>query len=400
MEKDYPFSLSKIFTAVTSTVNRDKIFTVALADICNLISADAAITAFIEMGDENVEVKRTGFYDGHNNGLESWRIAEAKSFAEEVYRKSASSKAESENMEPETKKVNRHLLLQIVFNTGERKRLGVFAVSRQEGKAFSQEDIAFFKLIGGQFGVAVTNARIFEEVLKDGLLCTLEQKNLTGRLLRSQEEERKRIARELHDDTCQSLSNVLLRMDILKAKIPPRLEPARTACDELKETVTKALEDVHQMAFDLRPSMLDDLGLVPAIRWYTKEFKEQSGITVGFELGGEEKKLSSEREIVIFRIVQEALTNIRKHAETEKASVLMDFREDKVIVEVEDRGRGFNVDEALDSSTSRKALGVLGMKERAELLGGNLVIHSSPGTKTLIKLEIPVSFGEGRLYDG
>jgi signal transduction histidine kinase len=389
MKKDYLTSLSKILTGITSTLNRDKIYTVALSEIRDLFSADAAMAAFVE-NDEGIDIRWCDYCDEFDKGAESAWLAEVKDFALGVFSKSGSG-ASGEMMELVAGVACGKCILKHSFEVGDRAQLGVLLISRAKPKEFTEEEMALFGVIANQFSVAVTNAKIFEEVLREGLLCTLEQKNLTGRLLRSQEEERKRIARELHDDTCQALSNVVLRMDMFCSQIPSDVSQAKAACKELKGIVTKALDGVHQMAFDLRPSMLDDLGLVPAIRWYTKEFTEQSDINVDLELKGITKKISSEREIVIFRIIQEALTNIRKHANTDGASVLLYFMDGKVIVEVEDKGKGFNVDEILDNSASRKALGILGMKERAELLDGKLTVYSKPGKKTVVKLEIPVS---------
>ncbi len=209
-------------------------------------------------------------------------------------------------------------------------------------------------------------------------------------LLKALEEERRRISRELHDDTQQALTSIILRLDMLKASLETDPAAARRAIDDLKEIAENALEGVHAMALNLRPTMLDDLGLIPTIRWYINGNFKDCGLAIDFRVRGPERKLPGDVELVILRIVQEALANVAKHANASEVKVEIAFGEEEVSVDVRDDGVGFSVERALADSVEREALGLFDMRERAEIVGGELRIESEEGTGTSVSLVIPL----------
>ena len=210
----------------------------------------------------------------------------------------------------------------------------------------------------------------------------------------AQEEERRRLARELHDETSQALTafSVALETAIIA--------PATTA-DEVKERLApinsmavEMLQEVQRIILDLRPAILDDLGLVQAIDWYAEARLKPLGIQVGLEIVGTEKRLPSEVETAIFRIAQEAISNIGKHAHAENVSIGLDFKDSTVGLDIEDDGRGFEPEITIDEKKVRTSFGLLGIRERAALFGGSMKVQSRPGQGTKITVQI---FCEPRL---
>lgn len=217
-----------------------------------------------------------------------------------------------------------------------------------------------------------------------------ERSELLGKVISAQEEERKRIARELHDDTSQALAALVMALDRAASHPNAEAEHLRAQLAESKALAVKTLDSIHQLIFDLRPSVLDDLGLPAALRWYAESRLSNQGIKVRFEETRAEKRLPPQIETALFRIGQEAITNIARHAEAENVVIGMDFRDYSLILEIEDDGKGFDPVN-LDSSEARKrGFGLLGMKERVNLLGGKMDIESHPGSGTHIVLEIPL----------
>jgi signal transduction histidine kinase len=200
----------------------------------------------------------------------------------------------------------------------------------------------------------------------------------------AQEAERKRIARELHDETAQALVIVARHLEDLAAG------KSRLSAEDIRGEVRKILEGVRHFSQELRPSILDDLGLVPAIKWLASDLTKNYGITVITEFKGDQHPLSNETELNLFRIIQEAFTNVRKHSEAKEASITLSFTEDKVIIVIRDNGKGFNMPGRMGDFARTGKLGLNGMQERAQLLGGNINIESQPGKGATIKIVIPV----------
>lgn len=263
--------------------------------------------------------------------------------------------------------------------------LGVLNVAARKGddrRSFTEDRLQLLTAIGQQVGVAVENARLYEELQRKEAL----RGQLIEQLWTVQEEERRRIARELHDQTSQSLTSLLVGLKML-AETSQSPEVARQAA-QLRAIAAQTLEGVHHLAVQLRPSDLDDMGLVAATEHMAKTFAGGLGLGVHFQaLGMEGQRLPPAVETTIYRIVQEALTNVVKHANAANVDILLEHRGDRVVALVEDDGHGFDVDSALGRGRGR--LGLFGMQERAALVGGRLTVESSENGTTVV-VEIPL----------
>ena len=204
------------------------------------------------------------------------------------------------------------------------------------------------------------------------------------------EEERMRIARDMHDGPAQSMANLVLQAEILERLLDRNPKQLVTELAEFKNSVRNALEETRQLIFDLRPMTLDDLGLVPTLRKFIKEYGDRYGLATRFNVVGQERRLPGNTEGVLFRIVQEALTNVHKHARAKMAEVTMNLQPSRVSVTVKDDGQGFDVARTEANLHKNKNLGLLSMRERAELEKGTLEIRSQPGRGTEVKVEIAV----------
>jgi signal transduction histidine kinase len=203
-------------------------------------------------------------------------------------------------------------------------------------------------------------------------------------VVEAQETERSRLARELHDETGQALTSILLGLKPLEEALAD--QPTRDALVELREHVVSALQDVRRLAVELRPAVLDDFGLVPALERLIDSFGEQTNVRVDFRSGLGETRLPSEVETTLYRIVQESLTNIVKHAKARSVSISLTRRGSAVAVVIEDDGAGFD-----QRMVRQEGIGLLGMRERLALLDGRLEIESRPGAGTTIVAEVPAA---------
>jgi signal transduction histidine kinase len=217
-----------------------------------------------------------------------------------------------------------------------------------------------------------------------------EREAMRGELLRkiitAQEDERKRLARELHDETSQSLAALAMGLDAASDAIRGGGQPR---LDEVKAIAKRTLEDVHRLIFDLRPSVLDDLGLLSAIEWYAERALREKGVSVRCECEEGAARVSPEMETALFRIVQEALSNVARHAQASAVLVELGMDGADLRVSIEDDGQGFDPGAPV-SEEDRKHWGLLGIKERAEILGGTAKIESAVGKGTRVEVRIPL----------
>lgn len=231
---------------------------------------------------------------------------------------------------------------------------------------------------------AEENAALYREVqAKDAARGELLKKVITA-----QEEERRRIARELHDETSQNLSVLAMGLETAGTAAGDEAH-ARDNLGGLRDLAVRTLDGVHRLVYDLRPSVLDDLGLLAGLRWYAESRLEPLGIRVSLMISGEERRLPGDLETAIFRIGQEAISNIARHANASNAFLIVHFHGDRVTLEVEDDGEGFDASDAVAGSEDH-GWGLLGIRERAGLFGGSLEITSTRGTGTHVEVSIPV----------
>ena len=211
-------------------------------------------------------------------------------------------------------------------------------------------------------------------------------------ITRAQEEERKRIARELHDDTAQDLVVLSRQLDSFVVSAINHLSTEDISYVEgLRQQTEGILDGVHRFSQDLRPSVLDDLGLVPALEWLTSDLTNHFGIAIALEVLGSVHRFPPEIELILFRIAQEALRNMWKHSEASKAWVTVEFGDDKTVLTVKDNGRGFELPERIEDLAIAGKLGLVGMQERAQLIGGRLTLQSEPGKGTTVIVQAPVN---------
>ena len=223
----------------------------------------------------------------------------------------------------------------------------------------------------------------------NGMLDSLESyrqrlRDVAARALAAEEEERKRIARELHDDTAQSLAALMLRLRLARNQEDP--EARARSLDELREEVGEALERIRRFARGLRPPALDELGLVPALESHVRGLSEAAGIPVRMEAESVDGLLSPHAELALYRIAQEALSNAIRHARASNVRVSIRRRAGSVVLTVRDDGRGFSV--AAMREGDRPGMGLFGMEERAAYLGGRVEIRSRPGRGTVVRATI------------
>lgn len=214
---------------------------------------------------------------------------------------------------------------------------------------------------------------------------------LGQRIIKMQEDERKRVAREIHDGPAQDLANVVLKAEICERLFDVnRMDELRVELQELKSAVKESLTEIRKIIHNLRPMVLDDLGLVPAVKRLIEEAQEQSGIEIQFSLIGSESRLDSAIEIAVFRVVQEAINNTRKHANASRAQVKLEFLTDRVSAVIEDNGDGFDMGQLNQTLAGGDHFGLYGMRERVELLGGTFRIRSKKGEGTRVSVMIPL----------
>jgi two-component system sensor histidine kinase DegS len=232
----------------------------------------------------------------------------------------------------------------------------------------------------------------FEHVARDITEEKRRQENILSyarQITRTQEEERKRIARDLHDDVSPLLLVLIQKLDNLASGQRPKVSALKENLQGLREQAVEALESLRSCAQGLRPRIIDDLGLVAAIEWIGDGLERDQGISTSVEVLNIERDISPETQIVLFRIAQEALNNIRKHAQASRVNIKMEDRDNDIIMTITDDGKGFEVPERAEDMVSAGRLGLMGMYERARLLNGDLQILSEPGKGTKLTVRLP-----------
>jgi two-component system, NarL family, sensor histidine kinase DevS len=250
--------------------------------------------------------------------------------------------------------------------------IGVVVAHDKSGPtpAFTDDDLRLAETFASRAAIAVDlSQRVSRDVVRH--------------VVAAQELERARLARELHDETGQALTSILLGLKSLEDA--PAGDDGRAALAEVRELVVSTLQDVRRLAVELRPAALDDFGLVPALERLVGTFREQTGMTVDLENRLKDRRLPTDVETALYRIVQEALTNVVKHADAGRVSIVLAHRDRSVAVVVEDDGSGFD-----PAATRDEGLGLVGMRERVGLVGGRLRIESAAGTGTTLVAEVPL----------
>lgn len=215
-----------------------------------------------------------------------------------------------------------------------------------------------------------------------------QKRQLAPKIIQAQEEERKRVAREIHDGPAQSLANVVLRTEVCEKLLDMNKAEARKELQSLRETVKDSLQDVRRIIFDLRPMVLDDLGLIPALNRYAEKIKESYGVDVEIICTGKQRRLDSILEVALYRVIQESVQNAMKHAKATNVTIKLEIGKQNIVAVVTDNGIGFEA-EAFLREPKANNYGILGMKERVEILGGQFSVKSGPGKGTEVLAILP-----------
>ncbi len=257
--------------------------------------------------------------------------------------------------------------------------IGLCGLEHTSPGFFTEEHLHWATALVGQAAVAIQNAWLFEQVRDN----RERLQALSRRLVEVQEMERHYIAQELHDEAGQALASLMVGLRMVEREAGNE-QAVLDHSKELKSIADSVLENLHRLSIDLRPATLDHLGLVAALRQHAERLSDQHGLVIQFETIGQIERLPGDTETAIYRIVQEALTNVIRHAHATRVDILLDRRGECLVVIVEDNGSGF------DPHTPKVGqLGMLGMRERADMLGGRLTVDSSPGQGTTVFLEVP-----------
>jgi two-component system sensor histidine kinase DegS len=208
-----------------------------------------------------------------------------------------------------------------------------------------------------------------------------------SKILESQENERLRIAQEIHDDTIQTLLVIANAAQNLIPAGKNDMKEVKKKAEWIRDATLQSIEDLRRTSLDLRPSVLDDLGLVPALRWLVSNMSEESGINTRIIVKGNRRKLLPQAEVSIFRVVQEALNNIKRHSNAKKAVITLEFEADSLKITIKDDGKGFRPPQKFDRLAAKGKLGLIGMRQRTDFLGGTFRIRSRPGEGTKLLIE-------------
>lgn len=266
--------------------------------------------------------------------------------------------------------------------------LGYMCVFSSSHRALSSQDLRILSIIGQQISVAIENAQLYEELEEREVSIH----RLLKKVIAAQEDERKRLARELHDETGQTLTALGMSVEALERRVPSNVEVMRENLHGCLGLVNQALQELRKMIFDLRPTTLDDLGLVPALRRYAAQHLESGGITVEFNVTSMLDREEGFIETALFRILQEAINNVARHSKARHVFITLEHQNSHIRGVVEDDGEGFDMSNirAGESDSMGRGLGLMGMQERASLVGGSVQVTSHPGQGTKITVEIPL----------
>jgi signal transduction histidine kinase len=362
-------SLNEIANALVSETDLERTLDLVAARLRELVRARIVLIA-LPAHDGGLVVRAT---DGAE-GLVGTRLEQDGSKAARVLDRGRSERVDSMIDDLE---VDQELSRRLAARTGlyvpmllRDRPIGIIAAHDKEGtdSRFSDEDLRLAEAFAARAAVAVD---LSERVARDAL----------RRVVSAQELERRRLARELHDETGQALTSILLGLKSLE-DVGGERELAEST-GRLRELVVTTLQDVRRLAVELRPKALDDFGLVPALERLVETFREQTGIEVDLEPRLGDTRLPSDVETTLYRITQEALTNVVKHAHAKHVSIVLTRRDGSVSAVIEDDGRGFA------EGSSGDGLGLLGMSERVALIDGRLRVESSPGAGTTLSIEVP-----------
>jgi PAS domain S-box-containing protein len=373
--------------SLTQSLDLDTVLRALLKHLRALVHADSASAIFLE-GETSLGVRAVEGYEGWTNPDKILSL-KLEGDTHPVFQKLLLSRRPllipntDEDPDwiayPGTEPIHSRLYVPLLV---EERLIGVIGLGKFETDYFTGEHAQWAEALVGQAAVAVQNAWLFEQVRAGRERLQF----LSRRLVEIQESERRYIARELHDHAGQTLTSLMLGLGTLEREAE-KPDLVRSGAIELKRMTDHVLEDLHRLAVNLRPASLDHLGLTSALEQFIKRFAQDTHLPIRLKTVGlsDDDRLPHEIETSLYRIVQEALTNVIRHARASRVDVVLERRDGSILVIVEDDGIGFDAGDDRESGH----LGLLGMEERAEMLGGQLTIESLPGQGTTLFVEVP-----------
>ncbi len=266
------------------------------------------------------------------------------------------------------------------------KIIGILCLFFNRKREFSEKERHLLTTMAGQVAISIENAQLYKSTLEK----QMKVEHLLSKIIVAQEEERKRIAGEIHDSIAQSMVGILTKVQTSQALLQVHPDEVGSELEELRKIVAESVREVREIIYNLRPSSLDDLGLVPSLENLMKRIKKVSGIDIELFTNEREKRLPPIVETVAFRITQEALNNVKKHSKAKKAWVELYYEPQRLSLKIVDNGLGFSWDTVSHKVNEGDSFGLMSMKERASLLGGTLDIKSQENRGTTVSAEIPI----------
>ncbi len=270
-----------------------------------------------------------------------------------------------------------------------RRMLGVMLLEHyKQHRYFADTELLVLEVAGSWISLLIDDVQSHIELNHS----KRSYRELLGTFIAKSEAERKTIAREIHDEVNQLLLSAMLNLEDIESNLPAELIETRGKLQISRSHINQVIDVLRDLSFRLRPPALDELGLSQALDWHINNLSKEAGLSITLAVSGlSQRRPAPIVETELFRIAQEALSNVIKHAQASSAEVKLNFTRSRLMLLIEDNGIGFDSSTCLSSSNSRHNLGILGMRERAERCGGTLKVHSTPGTGTQLVVEIPVS---------
>lgn len=392
-------SLSRVSAAISSFSDLEAILRVGLESVLGII--DGVVGGIMLIDDETKMLSYRVYHGLSDKYAEEMRLRLGEGIAGKAAQTGRAILLEDISLEPEAA----HLDListeglkgfaSIPFRAKERV-VGVMNVASHAKRRFTKQDLHLLGSIGDQLGIAVEQAKLYEQLRKG----RERYRQLARQVLLAQEDERRRIARELHDETSQALTGLALNLQVL-------IETANVHDSEFKARLKKAhalavqiSSEVSRVIADLRPSLLDTLGLVPAIRQYAETNLIPLGINVSFGFEGTEGlPLPGEVEVGLFRWAQVVIGNIVQHSQAKNATISLKQEGDELVLRIRDDGRGFDVSQLTGIDESGRGAGLFSGKERVRLLGGDCLVESQPGKGTTTTARVPIVWSMNNAKD-
>jgi signal transduction histidine kinase len=293
--------------------------------------------------------------------------------------------ADTRSLRPDFAKIDNLKGFVSVPLSTEGKVFGALNIASSNRSGFSAEEVRLLEGIGRQIAVAIENASLHQKIRDNKI-----QQELLHETFAIQEEERRRIARELHDETSQVLASLSANLEVALKMLPQGNDEIRRIIKKSQAMATGILEETHKLIYQLRPTLLDDLGLVAAVKWLIDSSFSAAGTKADFKTTGRERRLPGRIETELFRVIQEIVANTVRHARAKYVTISLQFKPGRVAVNITDDGCGFDVNEAVTSPERPRGLGLMGMRERIETVNGTIHIDSQPnGGGTKIGIDIP-----------